>query len=101
MTATTRSPGAWRARPRHAGRSVHRIVFVTRKGGAGKTMTSATVQAKSEPALAELPDTLSDHYLARPSLQTPFADLATIPEIDDVVGLHGLERLVGYLVPTG
>jgi hypothetical protein len=58
----------------------------------------AALQGKGERALAALHDTLADYYRARRSLHTSFADLVTVPEIDDVAGLHGLERLAEHLV---
>jgi hypothetical protein len=41
MTAKTRSTATPRARPQHKGRAVHRIVFVTGKGGVGKSTVAA------------------------------------------------------------
>jgi anion-transporting ArsA/GET3 family ATPase len=65
---------------------------------AAQSRVRAALQGKGEHALAALHDTLADYYRARRSLHTSFADLVTVPEIDDVAGLHGLERLAEHLV---
>ena len=55
--------------------------------------------ARGEVALAALHAQLSDYYAARHSLHTSFADLLTLPEMDDeVVGLAALERFAARLV---
>lgn len=64
-----------------------------------KSAVRAALKAKGESALAQLHDTLADYYMARRTLHTSFTDLVTVPEIEDVTGLRGLERLAEYLVP--
>lgn len=60
----------------------------------------AALMAQQSPALARLCSTLSDHYMARRSLPTCFANAVMVPEMDeDLIGLAALERLAARLMP--
>ena len=57
------------------------------------------LRASGEPALATLHDQLSGYYMARRSLHTRFADMVTVPELDEaVLGLKALEQLAQRLL---
>lgn len=68
---------------------------------AAQSQVRAALLASGEPALADLHDSLADFYRARRSLHPRFADVVTVPEMDDaVVGLKALEHLAQRLVPS-
>ncbi len=72
----------------------------TQAGAPARAAVRKSLLARGEPALAGLHAELSDYYAARRSLHTRFADVLTLPEMDDeVVGLPALEQVATLLVP--
>lgn len=68
---------------------------------AARDSVCASLKLQQSPALASLCRTLSDHYMARRTLPTCFADAVVVPEMDeDPIGLAALERLAARLVPV-
>jgi anion-transporting ArsA/GET3 family ATPase len=72
----------------------------TQDDAAPRSAVRKSLLAQGERKLAELHAALSDYYAARRSLHTRFADMLTLPEMDDeIVGLAALEQIAARLVP--
>jgi anion-transporting ArsA/GET3 family ATPase len=66
---------------------------------AAQAAVDQALHARGEPALANLYAELSSFYMARRAPRTAFADVLTVPEMDEeVVGLPALEQLAARLV---
>lgn len=71
----------------------------TQDDAAARSAVRESLLTRGERKLADLHAELSAYYAARRSLQTGFADLLVLPEMDDeIVGLAALENLAALLV---